>query len=519
MALDIPNTKIADSSDEFTQVKSSSDVKNILLITQNNLDLNLIKKSLEHMNKHKVYEAGNLKTAFNIAKHIDINLIIVDDKLPTAKGFEIIDRFNNRSSFKNIPKILLISKSFEKDRYEHYYDTNLDFMQKPIDVMILKARVNALFKNMNIQKESSVFENMINAKIDQAKSFLTIYKSFMNIDENILFIYDFNQNRVLESNENFKRFFSSTEVFNKIIAKDKYIKKFVPFMEDSNYLNRYKPHQWMDIIKAANGFTLGIKINKKDTAYSFSVLFRKIELINEDMYIIKLINNQQFLTINDSKNMDKCKNSVNKMLLKLKNELYKEEDDREYTKVFTLLQDISKTVNDDDKESVLDVNIYKHHEINAFFVIASLLKVYAQNKTLYLNGNKVTSLFEENQEEFFLKIDADALKDSVKGIIDSYFTAPVAYDRRKIYITMYTINNHLDIEIKTSDRKEKRKDPSMLDKLLKKNDLTFADDHRDDIMPKSVQSALDTLKANVKQVSGNGHMIFIISIPLNKKVK
>ncbi len=519
MALDIPNTKIADKIDDFDQMKQSSDVKNILLITQNNLDLDLIKKTLERMGELKIYEAGNLKTAFNIAKTIQIDLIIVDDKLPTAKGFEIIDRFNNKSAMKKVPKILLISKSFEKDRYEHYYDTNLDFMQKPIDVMILKARVHTLFKNMHTKHENSVFEDMINSKIDQAKSFLTIYKSFMNIDENILFIYDFNKNRVLEANDNFKRFFHDEEIFNKIIAKDKFIKKFVPYMEDSNYLNRYKPKQWIDIIKAAQGFTLGIKIKKKDTFYSFSVLFRKIELINEDMYIIKLLNNQQFLTTDTSKNMDKCKNNVNKMLLKLKNELYKEEDDREYTKIFTFLKDISKEINEDDQESVLDVNIYKHHEINAYFVIASLLKKYAQNKSLYLNGNKVTNSLEENQEQFYLKIDADALKDSVKGIIDSYFTAPVAYDKRKIYISLYTINNHLDIEIKTSDRKEKPKDLSMFDKILKKNDLTFSNDHKDDIMPKRVQSALDQLKANVRQVSGNGHTIFIISIPLNKKVK
>ncbi len=512
----VSSKDIADRSDH----RVDEDFKNnILIITQKHLDLDLMKKTLQSVKGCKIYEAGNLKTAFNITNHRDIDLIIVDEELPTAEGFEVIDKLNGRSFLKEIPKILLITGKFKKERYDSYRDINLDFINKPIDPVMFKARISTFFRNLNKKTyRSSLFEDMINEKIDAAKSFLNIYKSFFEVDENILFIYDHDENRVIDANKVFLRFFHDLGFVNKVLQKRKFLKKYIPYSEDANYLNHYDFKEWVDIASLGEDFHFGLKIVKNSTPYSFSVLFKKMAVAGQNIYVVKLLNNHNYLPQGNEKDFKECRVKVNDDLKLLKDEIDLDESQRSYMKIYKALKRISEHINHDDKESVLQIDPYKHQTVNVYFVISTLLKSFSAHKTLYLNGARVDKDFEENGEQIYLKTDPDALQDAIKGILESYFTASVSYDQRRIKVSVYTIaDKRLVVEIRASDRKEKPKELSVFDKILRKEALTFSQGAQNDILPKNVRQAIDTLSADVRHYSADGHTIFLLTVPILEK--
>jgi len=520
VTLDRQNSILSEDIAAHMEHREKEIVSNtVLIITQKHLELDLMKKSLKNVDGCKVYEAGNLKTAFNITSHKDIDLIIVDEELPTAKGFEIIDKLNGRSLLKEIPKILLINGKFKKERYDSYRDINLDFINKPIDPVMFNARISAFFKNLNKKTYgSSIFEEMMNEKLDAAKSFLNIYKSFLEVDENILFIYDQDRNEIVDANRVFLRFFKDLRFVNKVLKKSRYMKKYIPNSEDANYLNHYEFNEWINISTSAEGFHFGLTIMKNSTPYSFSLLLRKIRVPGNRMFVVKLLNNHNYLPQTNEKEFNECRGKVNDELKLLKEEIDLEESERSYSRIYKTLKRISEYINKDDKESVLQVDLYKHQYVNVYFVIASLLKSFASHKTLYLNGIKVDRDLEENLEQIYLKTNPDALQDAVKGILESYFTAPVQYDQRRIRVNVYTTSKErLVVEIRASDRKEKQKEASMFDKILKKENLTFSSGAENEILPKNVRQAIDTLNADVKHYRADGHTIFLLTVPIIEK--
>lgn len=494
-----------------------------LVITQNHDDLVLIKSLLEHEKRCKVYEAGNLKAAFKIASHLEIDLIIVDEKLPSAEGFGIIDKLNKSERMREIPKILLINSHFKKERYDSYRDVNLDFMRKPIDTMMLRARVNTLFKNMHKRPKESIFSQMMVEKMEEAKAFLGIYQSFLEVDENILFIYDKSRNQVIEYNRVFERFFEDVGRVNRVLGSRHLFRKFVPAMEDANYLNHYDLQEWNEIAGMTQDFHFGLKILKDETAYSFTVLLKKTAIQGMEIYVVKLLNNHLYLpeAKEEAASFENCRQDANEALVTLKEEFDLPDKERSYQKIYRQMQKISELVNATHKEDILDIDLAQEREINAYFVISSLLKRYASYKTLYLNGVKVDKGLEENSEEIYVPVNPNALQDAVKGVIDSYFTAPVQYDQRRIRLDLYRSQNELKIEIRASERKEplQRKERTVLGKFLKKEALQFNSGHKNDILPKNVQHAIGKLDASVEHFSANGETIFLITIPFLEKVK
>ncbi len=504
---------------ETTSLHEYSEARhNVLVITQNEIDLSLITNVLQGTGKCKVYEAGNLKSAFKIASHLDIDLIIVDEKLPTAEGFAIIDKLNQRKLLKEVPKLLLITGNFQKERYHSYRDINLDFLRKPVDPVMLQARVNTLFSYIHKKTRQTVFEKLLNTKLYEAREFLGIYKSFLDVDENILFIYDRKNNRIVEGNKVFLRYFEDMDVVNRILQKRHLLKKFVPFQEDANYLNHYEFAEWTQIVAMGEGFHFALRIEKEGTVYSFTVLLKRVEISDEDMYVVKLLNNQNYLpSVTENQLSEKIRKQINDELSLIKKEFDLDEKIRSYKRIFMSLRKISEAVNQDDKTKILNIEEPSRHLVNAYFIIASLLKGYANYKTLFLNGIFVDKHLEENHEELYVRIDPNALHDCIKGIIDSYFTAPVEFDKRRIRMDVYLHDEELIVEIRSSERREKPKEQSVIGKFLHKDKLHFSEHKEAEILPKNVQHAVSLLKAKVDHFSVDGETIFIIKIPLLEK--
>ena len=481
----------------------------ILLISQNSLDIFLVNKLLKDLGDFKIYEAGNIKSALKVVSYMSLDLIIVDDTLPTVSGSEVINRLNRSEILRYVPKIMLLTEDYKESLYSDSNYDNLDFIKKPIDSMIFKTRIHSIFKNRQDHfMGSSLFENMIDSKINEAKEFLKIYKSFLDIDQNLLFVYDKRTNQVLDSNKNFTKFFGENRLFNRIVSNPRLLKRFVPPLSDPNYLNSHHIATWLDLITSASDFNFLVTIKNRSKEYSFNVLVNKMKLFGKDMYIVKLSNHT--LDIPSAKQIKFQEQKVNSSLSSLQKSLnaLKSSDEK-----VEIEHDIKVLLDALEISSSYFERRSKHRsdEINVHFVIATILKDSAYDIEATLNGVAVNEDFKPDQDILYVKLSPDAIRDLVRGILGSY------HDCRnlKVDVKLYQLKENLKIEIITTSENENSSGSTLINKLFKKeNEEELKENNTHHVAPKHVQNALSVMNADMKTYFNSGENIFLITIPL-----
>ncbi len=479
----------------------------ILLICQDSTDILLINKLLGDLGEFKIYEAGNLKTALKVASYLSLDMIIVDDKLPTLSGYDIIKRLDKSMTLKNVPKVMLLTKNYKMNSYQNATYDNLDFIKKPIDNMIFKTRVNSILKNKEDKYlGGSIFENMIDAKIAEAKEFLKIYKSFLDIDQNLLFVYDKKIGKVVESNRHFANFFGENSLFNRVIKNPRLIQKFLPKMSDPSYLNSHHSKTWVDLIESTSDFNFLITLENRSKTYTFNIIINKIKLFEKEMFIVKLSN--QCREILDKKVTNiKYNEAVFSNLRELKFEIDTLNESKQKDKLHKHLTNLLDGLN-------IPIPLLKKSEhkedvvVNIYFIIAKLLKDRLSSMNATLNSESITKDFDENYQDIYLAISPDALNDAIKGILDNYHEV----DDLKVDIQIYQLKKNLKIEIITTNRVQ-NENSSIIDKFFRNEK---AQNHMNEQMvPKHVQNALSHLKADIKTYFNNGQNIFLITMPVD----
>ncbi len=137
-------------SHEYEGQKPRSDIeviteteKLLLLIVEDNADVrNYIKGNLKE--EFRILEAVDGEEGLNQSvKHIP-DLIISDVMMPRMDGFEMCDKIKNDERTNHIPVIMLTAKATDKDKINGYKTGADDYVMKPFDTEVLRARINNL---------------------------------------------------------------------------------------------------------------------------------------------------------------------------------------------------------------------------------------------------------------------------------------------------------------------------------------------------------------------------------------
>jgi len=83
--------------------------KNILIVEDEELLLNLLKKKLEELN-YKVFIAKDGITGFKAIQENKLDLILLDLVMPRMGGFELLEKMGEDETMKKIP-VIIISNS------------------------------------------------------------------------------------------------------------------------------------------------------------------------------------------------------------------------------------------------------------------------------------------------------------------------------------------------------------------------------------------------------------------------
>ena len=92
--------------------------------------------------KYEMVEAGDGLEALKKFNH-EINLVILDIKLPSMSGLEILRKIREKS---RVPVLMMTAFSDEESQIMAFSNLADGFMEKPFSLPVLKARVEALLK-------------------------------------------------------------------------------------------------------------------------------------------------------------------------------------------------------------------------------------------------------------------------------------------------------------------------------------------------------------------------------------
>ena len=121
-----------------------------------------------HLSKegYDVITLDNTKLVRDILDEEDVSLIIMDRNLPKVEGSEFIKEL--AISGYNYPVIYLSAKDSNEDIVEGFERYGDDYITKPFDINILKARIKALLKRVKGDFEvKKVGDITYNAKLKQ----------------------------------------------------------------------------------------------------------------------------------------------------------------------------------------------------------------------------------------------------------------------------------------------------------------------------------------------------------------
>ena len=92
--------------------------------------------------KYEIVEAGDGIEALKKFNH-EINLAILDIKLPSMSGLEVLRKIREKS---RVPVLMMTAFSDEESQIMAFSNLADGFMEKPFSLPVLKARVEALLK-------------------------------------------------------------------------------------------------------------------------------------------------------------------------------------------------------------------------------------------------------------------------------------------------------------------------------------------------------------------------------------
>ncbi len=116
-----------------------TDKQTILAVDDTVENLDIIKGIL--VPEYTVLAATNGDLALKIAEKKKPDLILLDVMMPGMDGYEVCRRLKSNRELESIPGIFVTAKTAEQDEYAGFAVGAVDYLAKPVNAMIVKARV------------------------------------------------------------------------------------------------------------------------------------------------------------------------------------------------------------------------------------------------------------------------------------------------------------------------------------------------------------------------------------------
>lgn len=122
-----------------------------LLIVEDDLDLSEMLNAYFRVQNYEVLTAAWGEEALDLSKDKDLDLIILDIRLPDIDGFEVCRRLRTQRRTQSTPIIFLTEKRDRVDKLQGLELGVVDYITKPFDIQELRLRVRNALNRANQQ--------------------------------------------------------------------------------------------------------------------------------------------------------------------------------------------------------------------------------------------------------------------------------------------------------------------------------------------------------------------------------
>lgn len=125
-----------------------------ILLVEDHVELNALMGAFLERDGYEVKSVFSGEEALQFLKENKAKLMILDVMLPGADGFAVCASVRENS---NIPVIFLSARVNKEDKMNGFLQGADDYIEKPVDMDILSAKVKALmYRNYSLKKENTV---------------------------------------------------------------------------------------------------------------------------------------------------------------------------------------------------------------------------------------------------------------------------------------------------------------------------------------------------------------------------
>lgn len=156
----LPLTEIYNYLMRLVKKKMEKNIKSIILIVDDKPANILALDSLLASEERTILNATSGKEALKTTLNKDIDLIILDVQMPDMDGFEVAQILKTNKRTKDIPIIFATAEKTEhKFMMKGFEEGGVDYLYKPLDPEIVKAKVSVLLK-LQLQKKELIEKNL-----------------------------------------------------------------------------------------------------------------------------------------------------------------------------------------------------------------------------------------------------------------------------------------------------------------------------------------------------------------------
>ncbi|MFJ9390534.1 two-component system response regulator [Nocardioides sp. NPDC101246] len=142
----------------------------ILLVDDRAANLVALEAILGSLNQTLV-RAGSGEDALRALLHDDFALILLDAQMPGMDGFETAARIKARERTKDVPIIFLTANDFDTHlAYRGYSTGAADFLAKPFDPWLLRAKVQVFVDLWHASRKLSTQADLLRRSLDERRA-------------------------------------------------------------------------------------------------------------------------------------------------------------------------------------------------------------------------------------------------------------------------------------------------------------------------------------------------------------
>ena len=274
-------------------IKKQDENLNILIVDDKTENLFALEKLLEKPGR-RFFKASSGKAALKMAYNTDFSLILLDVQMPEMYGFEVarILKSNPKTAKFSIIFVTAISKE-EKYVLKGYDEGAIDYLFKPLDVEITKAKVSTYLKldqqNRELEDKNERLENLASL-VDNSQEITCIFniRTFRIEEVNSTFksMLGYEPSEVLGST--LISFFNEEDlVETKKIVKEEIKRRSEIFSFENRIVCKNGTQKWMRwkiIVKNNKGFANAMDISvRKMTERKLSDNLAYLVRINKEL--------------------------------------------------------------------------------------------------------------------------------------------------------------------------------------------------------------------------------------------